>query len=84
MWQWLRDQNIIPYFEMMTPQGNAKKNEWLKVDPLEAYKIFSEIADIDRKQYGQVWDPQPPLVANSCLRHQFSCFVNSRSISHFK
>ena len=24
MWEWLRDQEITPYFEMITPQGNAK------------------------------------------------------------
>src|SRR5574337_500156 len=25
MWEWLRDQNIAPYFEMITPQGGADR-----------------------------------------------------------
>ena len=37
-----------------------------------------KIAEIDKNNYGQIWDPQPPLVGNKCLRHQFSCVVNSR------
>jgi radical SAM protein with 4Fe4S-binding SPASM domain len=78
MWQWLRDQDVVPYFEMITPQENAKQNEWLSVDSGKLYDIFSEIAEIDRKRYGYVWDPQPPLVGNKCLRHQFSCLVTSR------
>ncbi len=78
MWQWLRDQNIIPYFEIITPQENATQNEWLSVGSEKLYDIFSEIAEIDCKRYGQAWEPQPPLVGNKCLRHQFSCLVTSR------
>ncbi|MEW6379953.1 MAG: radical SAM protein [bacterium] len=78
MWQWLRNQNIIPYFEMITPQGNARQNAWLAVDSKKVFDVFQQIADIDRRQYGQCWDPQPPLVGNKCLRHRFSCLVNSQ------
>jgi len=78
MWQWLREQNIKPYFEILTPQGHAKQNEWLNVSATRLQEIFSEISRIDRLHYKQVWDPQPPLIGNRCLRHQFSCLVNSR------
>jgi len=77
MWQWLRDQKIVPYFEIITPQENAKYNEWLYVNSKELYNIFTRISEIDRTKYGQDWDPQPPLVGNRCLRHQFSCLVTS-------
>ena len=77
MWQWLRDQKIVPYFEIITPQENAIHNEWLYVNPKELYDIFTRISEIDRTKYGQDWDPQPPLVGNRCLRHQFSCLVTS-------
>jgi len=77
MWQWLRDQKIVPYFEIITPQENAKHNKWLYVNPKELYDIFTKISEIDRTKYGQDWDPQPPLVGNRCLRHQFSCLVTS-------
>ena len=78
MWEWLRDQNIEPYFEMITPQENAKRNKWLDVTPAELNKVFARLADIDRCQYSRTWDPQPPLAGNRCLRHQFSCLVTSK------
>jgi radical SAM protein with 4Fe4S-binding SPASM domain len=78
MWQWLRDQNIEPYFEMITPQENAKRNTWLDVTPLELAEVFAQLASIDRALYGRSWEPQPPLAANRCLRHQFSCLVTSK------
>ncbi len=78
MWQWLRDQNIVPYFEIITPQENTKQNGMLNVDTKKMHDIFVEISNIDREKYGQIWDPQPPLVGNRCLRHQFSCLVSSQ------
>jgi radical SAM protein with 4Fe4S-binding SPASM domain len=78
MWQWLRDQDIAPYFEIITPQANAKENQWLDVDSGKLGEIFTEIADLDRKRYGLTWDPQPPLLGNKCMRHKFSCLVCSQ------
>jgi radical SAM protein with 4Fe4S-binding SPASM domain len=78
LWRWLRDQGIVPYFEIITPQANALENPWLDVDPLTLQRLFEELATIDRERYGRTWDIQPPLVGNRCLRHQFSCLVTSR------
>ncbi len=77
MWEWLRDQNIAPYFEMITPQGGAKDNIALDIDTKQAEAFFHHIAEIDRRKYGNHWDPKPPLVGGICLRHQFSCAVSS-------
>jgi radical SAM protein with 4Fe4S-binding SPASM domain len=77
MWEWLRDQNILPYFEMMTPQGGAKRHNMLEIDTRQVEQFFHRIAEIDRTKYGHVWEPKPPLVGGECLRHQFSCAVNS-------
>ncbi len=77
MWEWLRDQNILPYFEMMTPQGGAKRHAMLDIDTRAVEQFFHRIAEIDRTKYGHVWEPKPPLVGGECLRHQFSCAVNS-------
>jgi radical SAM protein with 4Fe4S-binding SPASM domain len=76
-WQWLREQRIEPYFEMITPQGNASRNEALEVPVEKARQIFQTIAEIDRTRYGIRWDPQPPLVGGRCLRHCFSCLLNA-------
>ncbi len=77
LWRWLRDRNIEPYFEMLTPQGRADRNENLQIDSEQAREIFERIAEVDRTEYGRQWDPQPPLVGNRCLRHQFSVLVNA-------
>lgn len=77
LWEWLRDQNILPYFEMMTPQGGAKEHNMLEVDSRTLEQFFRQISEIDRTKYGIHWDPKPPLVGGECLRHQFSCAVNS-------
>lgn len=77
MWEWLRDQNILPYFEMMTPQGGAREHNMLEVDSRTIEEFFQVISEIDSNKYGIHWDPKPPLVGGECLRHQFSCAVNS-------
>ncbi|MEI6150093.1 MAG: radical SAM protein [bacterium] len=77
MWQWLRDRKITPYFEIITPQGNARDHNGLEVDLPTLHKVFRELSEIDRTRYGTEWDPQPPLVGDRCLRHQFSCLVNA-------
>ncbi|HFQ80470.1 MAG TPA: SPASM domain-containing protein, partial [Desulfobacterales bacterium] len=77
MWQWLRNRDIEPYFEVITPQGNAKQNNWLEVPSAELKTIFSKLARIDKEKYGRDWEPQPPLAGNRCMRHQVSCVVTS-------
>ncbi len=77
MWQWLRDRKITPYFEIMTPQGNAQDNQHLDVELPRLKSLFTELAELDHARYGYRWEPQPPLVGDRCLRHQFSCLVNA-------
>ena len=78
LWRWLRDQHIEPYFEIITPQGKAMDTEWAVMDPGKLKSLFEGIAEIDQKEYGKTWTPQPPLVGGKCLRHAFSCLVNSQ------
>jgi radical SAM protein with 4Fe4S-binding SPASM domain len=80
LWRWLRDQGIVPYFEMITPQANAVENQWLFVEPRRVHRLFKELAELDRNAYNGRWDPQPPLVGNRCLRHLFSCLVTSKGL----
>ena len=77
LWEWLRDQGILPYFEMITPQGEARSQHMLDPDPSSIEEFFHRISELDRTKYGRHWDPKPPLVGGECLRHQFSCAVNS-------
>jgi radical SAM protein with 4Fe4S-binding SPASM domain len=77
MWNWLRDQKIDPYFEMITPQGNAVGNDWLYVEPEKVEELFTRLAASDEKRFGEGWKPQPPLAGERCMRHQFSCYVDA-------
>jgi len=77
MWQWLREENIEPYFEVITPQENALENSWLGVEPDELKDLFVNLAAIDKEKFDRNWEPQPPLVGNKCMRHQVSCVVTA-------
>ena len=77
IWQWLREDNIEPYFEVITPQANALDNIWLSVDSSELKELFTGLSAMDRERFGRDWEPQPPLVGNKCMRHQVSCVVTA-------
>ena len=76
LWKYLRNNDIKPYLEIMTPQGRLLKNRELEVHPSRLKEIFDEIAEFDRSR-GYEWDPQPPLVGAKCLRHQYSCVISA-------
>jgi len=78
LWQWLRRRGIEPYFEILTPQANARQNSWLTVGGEELKVLFFRLAAIDREEFGRDWEPQPPLVGNRCRRHLVSCLVTAR------
>lgn len=79
LWAWMRGEGIEPYFEMITPQGRARQNgHHLAPDAAATRQVFETIQALDRERFGRVWEAQPPLVGNVCLRHAFSCLVNAR------
>lgn len=78
MWVWARERGIIPYFEMITFQGRAKKNLGLNVPAADLHALFLELARLDRERYGLVWEPHPPIAALACNRHEYSCTLNAQ------
>jgi radical SAM protein with 4Fe4S-binding SPASM domain len=77
MWRWARERNIIPYFEMITFQGRAKKRKELNVPVKDIKRLFEKLSTIDRTEYGHEWEPHPPIAALSCSRHEYSCTITS-------
>lgn len=77
IWEWLREENIEPFFEVLTPQAHASENSWLDVSPSELKELFTKLSKIDQEKFGRHWEPQPPLVGNKCMRHQVSCVVTA-------
>ncbi len=78
IWRWARDRNIIPYIEMITFQGRAKKRSDLNVPVEDLKKLFYKLSKIDKEEYGHEWEPHPPIAALSCSRHEYSCTIDSR------
>lgn len=77
LWKWVRNHNMIPYFERVTPQGRAKNNN-LEVSPEDLKRIFDILSQIDRECYGIEWDSShPPIAGSSCERHLYSLYVKS-------
>ncbi len=77
LWKYLRENDIKPYFEIMTPQGRLLEHQELAVDTLRLKEIFEELQRYDRAA-GRIWEAQPPLVGTKCLRHTYSALVNAQ------
>lgn len=78
MWMWARDNRIIPYFEILTIQGRAKKNRYLNVSSLEVKSLFEHIEHKDKVRCGITWRSHPTIAAFSCKRHLYSSLINSQ------
>ncbi len=77
LWCWLREQEIEPYFEMITPQGRVIENDYSYIDIDSIKALFYRLAELDRTRFNKTWEPQPPLVGSRCLRHKYSLRVNA-------
>ena len=77
IWDWCRSNDIKPYFEMVTLQGQASKKHWLLVEPEQIKYLFEHLQAIDRQKYGFTWRIKPPMAAYGCDKHYYSCYVTS-------
>ncbi len=77
MWKWARNQGLLPYFEVLTPQGRGS-NQGLHVTSEKLKKLFKKLCEIDEKEYGIKWDGiYPPLANMACNRHLYSLYIKS-------
>ncbi len=77
MWKYLRERRILPYFEMLTPQGRLLDHPDLLPDPEKVRRLFEQASEYDAR-HGIHWEPQPPLMGQKCFRHQYSCLIDHR------
>lgn len=75
MWRWIRERNMIPYFETLTLQGRAREHQELLVPPGELRALFETLAELDAAEFDCHWTPRPPLAGLSCQRHAYTCTV---------
>lgn len=76
MWIWLRERNIIPYFEILTLQGRARRHPDLELTPQELRRVFEQLRRLDAEHFGHTWEPHPAVAAFCCDRHEYSCTVS--------
>jgi len=78
MWTWARKMGIIPYFEVITMQGRAKRHQEIVVTPDEIERVFNNLKQIDKTEFGIEWMCHPTIASFTCQRHLYSCLVNSQ------
>ena len=77
LWRWVRDSKFIPYFERVSPQGRALKND-LQVSVDDLKKLFEELSEVDRTNYNIIWESNhPPIAGASCNRHYYSVYIRA-------
>jgi radical SAM protein with 4Fe4S-binding SPASM domain len=78
IYQFCRKNNILPYIEILTLQGNAKKNEHnLATQPDKNYALFQNLLKFDQDNYGITWPLIPPVAGQTCKRLLYSMYVRS-------
>jgi radical SAM protein with 4Fe4S-binding SPASM domain len=78
MWSWARERNIIPYVEILTFQGRARKNGSLQVSSERAKNLFEQLESIDNASFDIQWKTRPTIAAFSCKRHLYSSLVTAQ------
>ena len=72
---WLRERNIIPYFELIMHGGRGNKEE-LHLSKQESKEIFETFLKIDEKRFGYTWFPAPPYVGFACDKLFYNLVVS--------
>lgn len=78
MWRWARSNNIIPYVERLTRKGSSVEHSDLFLDKATIRNLFETLAQIDKDEFGIVWNACPPIAGFYCKRHLYSCTLNSQ------
>jgi len=64
-----RKNGIIPWIEIVTITGRAKKEMKLPKEKIES--LYKKLSQIDKKQFGYEWIPDSPIVGADRRRYKF-------------
>lgn len=77
LWEWARNNNIIPYFERVIPQGRALSND-LCISKDQLKEIYDKLRQLDKENYDIEWDNDyMPIAGVKCNRHYYSIYINA-------
>lgn len=74
IYKWCRKNNILPYIEILTVQGNAKKHA-LEVPILQTLELFKKLQEFDKQEFGFEWSITPPIVGQNCKRMLYNAYI---------
>ena len=76
IYRFCRENRLIPYIEILTIQGNAKRNSSeLSVGTHEAFGLFQRLLQYDREHWLIDWPLVPPIAGQNCKRMYYSAYV---------
>jgi MoaA/NifB/PqqE/SkfB family radical SAM enzyme len=76
IYKFCRENNILPYIEILTEQGNAAKNN-LSPTIKENYELFKKLLKYDQNEWNINWPLTPPIVGQTCKRMLYSAYIRS-------
>lgn len=72
--RWARRNNVASYFEQPFIGGRMGENLEERVSDVEAFELSKQLSVIDRKEFGNVWQPGLPyLLGNMCVFNEARC-----------
>ncbi|MBU4082510.1 radical SAM protein [Patescibacteria group bacterium] len=74
LYRWCRKNNILPYMEILTVQGNAKRHN-LEISVSQSFDLFKKLQKIDKQEFGFEWPLTPPIVGQNCKRMFYSAYI---------
>ncbi len=74
LYRWCRQNNILPYIEILTIQGCAKKYD-LEIPVSQSFNLFKRLQEIDKKEFGFEWELTPPIVGQNCKRMFYNAYI---------
>lgn len=73
-----RENNFLPYIEIITEQGNADEyKDTLAITPSEGFKLFEKLLKYDEENFGITWPLTPPIAGQTCKRMLYSAYLTS-------
>ncbi|MBN2055974.1 radical SAM protein [bacterium] len=93
LFQWCRENGVIPYFEQNLEAGNALNwHEYIqeRLPDGSALDLSRRLSEIDRERFGYHWQPSLPylvgglceLEVDGCKKYTYNIVIDSRGTAH--
>lgn len=79
LWQFCRDNNIIPYFELIAPILTiAHLHQQLTINIDEIKNIFMKLRTLDNLNYGYQWNPYGAFPGGCCDKFYTNIYITNK------